>query len=137
MTSLCACNSQKLFDVCCGRFLSGNEKDKTPEQLMRSRYSAYALGNHGEYLLRTWFPATARGLTAETLSQRNCDWLGLEIVDKEQTGDQGMVEFKAGFRDESGVRQVMHEKSVFQRIGGSWLYVGGEVSSTEETLPPE
>ena len=137
MTSLCACNSQKLFDVCCGRFLSGNEKAKTPEQLMRSRYSAYALGNHGEYLLRTWFPATARGLTAETLSQRNCDWLGLEIVDKEQTGDQGMVEFKAGFRDESGVRQVMHEKSVFQRIGGSWLYVGGEVSSTEETLPPE
>jgi SEC-C motif-containing protein len=137
MTSLCACNSQKLFDVCCGRFLSGNEKAKTPEQLMRSRYSAYALGNHGEYLLRTWFPATARGLTAETLSQRNCDWLGLEIVDKEQTGDQGMVEFKAGFRDESGVRQVMHEKSVFQRIGGSWLYVGGEVSSTEETLPPQ
>ena len=132
MASLCACNSQKLFDVCCGRFLSGNEKAKTPEQLMRSRYSAYALGDHGEYLVRTWFPPTARGLTAEALSQRSCEWMGLEIVAKEQKGDQGMVEFKAGFRDENGVRQIMHEKSVFQRIGGSWLYVGGEVSSPEE-----
>ena len=137
MASLCACNSQKLFDVCCGRFLSGSEKAKTPEQLMRSRYSAYALGNYGEYLLHTWFPPTARGLTAETLSQRSCEWMGLEVIAKEQTGDQGMVEFKAGFRDENGVHQVMHEKSVFQRIGGSWLYVGGEVSSCEESLPPE
>ena len=137
MASLCACNSQKLFDACCGRFLNGSEKAKTPEQLMRSRYSAYALGNHGEYLLRTWFPATARGLTAETLSQRSCDWLELEVIAKEQNGDQGLVEFKASFRDESGARQVMHEKSVFQRIGGRWLYVGGEVSSSAESTPPE
>ena len=137
MASLCACHSQKLFDACCGRFLSGSEKAKTPEQLMRSRYSAYALGDHGEYLLRTWFPATARGLTAEELSQRSCEWLGLDIVAKEQKGDQGVVEFKARFRDENGARQVMHEKSVFQRIGGSWLYVGGEVSSSEESLLPE
>jgi SEC-C motif-containing protein len=104
---------------------------------MRSRYSAYALGDHGDYLLRTWFPATARGLTSEQLSQRNYDWLGLEIIAKEQKGDQGHVEFRASFRDENGIHQVMHEKSVFQRIAGSWLYVGGEVSSSAETLPSE
>ena len=137
MASLCVCDSQKLFDDCCGRFLNGSQQAKTPEQLMRSRYSAYALGNFGEYLLRTWFPATARGLTAEKLSQRNCEWLGLEVIAKEQKGDQGQVEFRARFRDENGIDRVMHEKSVFQRIAGGWLYVGGEVSSSAESLPSE
>tara|TARA_R110001599_G_scaffold353870_1_gene601397 strand:+ start:192109 stop:192522 length:414 start_codon:yes stop_codon:yes gene_type:complete len=135
MASQCACNSQKLFYDCCGRFLNGSQQAKTPEQLMRSRYSAYALGNHGEYLLRTWFPATARGLTAENLSQRSCDWLGLEIIAKEQKGDQGLVEFRAHYRDEGGDITVMQEKSVFQRISGRWLYVGGEVSTTPDSQP--
>jgi uncharacterized protein YchJ len=37
------------------------------------------------------------------------------------------VEFKAWFIDGSGDKQVQHEKSVFQRSNGRWLYVGGEV----------
>jgi SEC-C motif-containing protein len=135
MSSLCTCNSLKLFDDCCGRYLSGNEQAKTPEQLMRSRYNAYALGNHGEYLLRTWFPATARGLNAAQLSQRNSEWLGLELIAKEQKGDQGFVEFRAHYRDEPGETKIMHEKSVFQRIGGRWLYVGGEVSTSAGSKP--
>jgi SEC-C motif-containing protein len=135
MASLCACNSQKLFDDCCGRFLSGSQQARTPEQLMRSRYSAYALGDHGEYLLRTWFPATARGLNAEQLSQRSSEWLGLEVIAKEQKGDQGSVEFRAHYRDEHGKAEVMHEKSVFQRIGGRWLYVGGEVTTSPASIP--
>ena len=97
---------------------------------MRSRYSAYALGGYGDYLLETWFPATARGVTAETLSQRTCDWLQLEVLDKSQSGDKGSVEFNAWFRNDQGDRQVLHEKSIFQRVKGRWLYVGGEVDSS-------
>lgn len=130
MTSLCVCGSNKVFGKCCGRFLGGEAPPRTPEQLMRSRYTAYALGNHGDYLLKTWFPATARGLTAESLSERSCDWLRLEILAKSQEGDQGFVEFNAWFRQGDGAEQVLHEKSVFQRISGRWLYVGGEVNST-------
>lgn len=94
---------------------------------MRSRYSAYALGDHGQYLLDSWFPATAAGMTAESLSEKNLHWCGLEILDKSQQGDDGMVEFKARYKTESGDLQFMHEKSVFKRIAGRWLYVGGEV----------
>ena len=97
---------------------------------MRSRYSAYALGNYGDYLLETWFPATAQGLTAQSLSLRNCEWLELELLEKSQTADQGTVEFNAWYRDTSGEKQVLHEKSVFQRVNGRWLYVGGEVDTT-------
>lgn len=94
---------------------------------MRSRYTAYALGGYGDYLLRTWFPATAQGLTVELLSERNREWVKLEVLNRSQKGDQGMVEFNAYYRGENGEIKVMHEKSAFQRISGRWFYVGGEV----------
>ena len=94
---------------------------------MRSRYSAYALGDHGDYLLQTWFPPSAKGLTVEALSQLSCEWIKLDVLNKSQSGDKGAVEFKAWFVDDSGDKQVLHEKSVFQRSNGRWLYVGGEV----------
>ena len=130
MTNFCICCSGKLFEKCCSPALNDTRWAKTPAQLMRSRYSAYALGGHGDYLLNTWFPATARGLTAEELSIRTCDWIELEILNKSQSGDQGTVEFNAWFHNDQGDREVLHEKSVFQRINGRWLYVGGEVDST-------
>lgn len=125
----CPCGSNKSFEKCCGRFLDGDQHAKTPEQLMRSRYTAYALGGYGEYLLQTWFPATSAGVDATSLSIRSLDWCGLEILDKSQQGDNGMVEFKAYYHpakaDDDG---VMHEKSTFVRTNGRWFYVGGEVS---------
>jgi SEC-C motif-containing protein len=130
MTNSCICGSNKAFEKCCAPFLNGSRWAKTPEQLMRSRYSAYALGGFGDYLLQTWFPATAKGLTAESLSQRSCDWIELEVLHKSQKGDQGMVEFNAWFYNDKGDKEVLHEKSVFQRIDGIWLYVGGEVNSS-------
>ncbi len=127
----CPCGSAKLFSRCCGRFLVGDEQARTPEQLMRSRYSAYAIGGFGDYLLQTWFPATARGLTAADLSQRSFEWLRLEVIAKSQSGDNGEVEFRAYFRESDAAdarHEVMHECSAFKRIRGRWYYVGGRVS---------
>ena len=130
MMNLCVCGSGKSYKRCCGRFLDNAELAKTPVQLMRSRYSAYVLGNYGDYLLQTWFPPTAKGLTASALSARQHQWLRLEILSRAQQGDKGWVAFNAWYRGEDGRERVMHEKSVFQRSGGRWLYVGGEVSDT-------
>ena len=96
---------------------------------MRSRYTAYALGGFGDYLLRTWFPATARGLTAVDLSERLHNWCKLDVLAKSQEGDNGEVEFKAYFQaanDAQGL-DVMHEYSTFKRMQGRWFYVGGRV----------
>ena len=71
------------------------------------------------------------GLTTEELSQRSCEWEKLELISKQQSGDTGLVEFRAWYRDSAGQQHVMHEKSVFQRAGNRWLYVGGEVSSAQ------
>lgn len=129
MSGPCPCGSEKSLEDCCAPYINGAAHPKTPGQLMRSRYTAYALGGHGDYLLATWFPATARGLTPEALSKRDREWTRLQIVDKQQRGDQGFVEFKAYYREGDGEEHIMHEKSVFQRSGGRWLYVGGEVTS--------
>ena len=97
---------------------------------MRSRYTAYALGGYGHYLLQTWFPATSPGVNALTLSIRSHDWCGLEILHKSQQGDNGIVEFKAYYTDTATPDDdgVMHERSTFVRSNGRWLYIGGEVS---------
>ncbi|MEX1033441.1 MAG: YchJ family metal-binding protein [Cellvibrionaceae bacterium] len=119
---------KKSFEQCCGRFLNGGELAKTPEQLMRSRYTAYALGGHGKYLLQTWFPATAGGLTEEELSDKKLDWRKLEILNRSQHGDEGVVEFKAWFlRGINEKLEAMHEISEFRRVNGRWYYIGGRV----------
>lgn len=94
---------------------------------MRSRYTAYALGGYGDYLLHTWFPATARGLTAAELSGKSHDWCRLEILDKAQTGDNGEVAFRAYYRAADGSPGVLHERSTFKRNRGRWYYVGARV----------
>ena len=42
---LCPCASGKPFGECCGPFLDGTRKAATAAELMRARYSAYAVGN--------------------------------------------------------------------------------------------
>ena len=127
MPTDCLCGSGKPANKCCGRFLAGNSYPRTPEQLMRSRYCAYALGGHGDYLLETWFPATAGSLTVPQLSERTQDWQRLEILDKQQRGDSGEVEFRAWYLDRQGRERCQHERSEFRRVSGRWLYVGAIV----------
>ncbi len=127
----CPCGKPKSFSQCCGQFISGQEKPKTVEQLMRSRYSAYALGGYGHYLLDTWFPITARGLSAEELSIKSREFKKLQVLEKSQQGDEGMVEFKAYYSlpgsEHDRDLEVLHEVSEFRRIAGKWFYVGGRV----------
>ena len=127
MLKNCVCCSGKRSKDCCGPLLSQRKIAKTPVQLMRSRYSAYALGGLGDYLLATWLPGMTKGLTSAELSVRSVDWLRLEIVSKSQQGDQGLVEFNAFYMNDAGQEEVQHERSVFKRISGHWYYVGGEV----------
>ncbi len=121
----CICDSGKPMERCCGRFLEQGMLAKTPEQLMRSRYAAYALGGYGKYLLDTWFPATSAGLDEQELSKKTVGWQRLEVLSKSQKGDEGEVEFKAYFREgDADELSCMHEHSAFKRVAGKWYYVG-------------
>ena len=60
---------------CCGPVVSGERQAATAEALMRSRYTAYVLGD-GDHLFRTWHPRTrtddAENATADTVGRGRC-----------------------------------------------------------------
>lgn len=90
----CPCGRGELFGACCGPVLVGERPAGTAEALMRSRYTAFAVGDT-EYLLRSWHPRTRPKTLDLDPDQR---WLFLEIVRTERGGpfdDTGTVEFIA------------------------------------------
>ena len=125
----CPCGSDQPYTACCQRWHVGLVEGvhaPTPEVLMRSRYSAYAVGLI-DYLLATWHPSTAPG----ELELSQVKWIGLEVRHAEQTGDAGVVEFVARFRV-NGRAQRMHEISSFVRQNGRWYYIEGQAVSDDE-----
>ncbi|MDH4449283.1 MAG: YchJ family metal-binding protein [Rhodoferax sp.] len=120
----CPCASELPYVQCCcvwHQGLAGGQHAPTPEALMRSRYSAYVRGEL-QYLLDTWHPSTAPG----DLELAPVKWLGLEVRHAVQTGDAGVVEFVARYRDANGA-QRMHETSRFVREAQRWYYIDGQV----------
>lgn len=92
---------------------------------MRSRYSAFACGE-ADYLRRTWHDSTR---PEELVLDPTIHWTRLRILDVlagGKTDDTGIVEFRAHYRvgDEP---HVLHERSTFERVDGTWRYVTGEV----------
>ena len=115
----CPCGGDSL-ESCCGRYLSGADIAPGAEQLMRSRYSAYVLGNEA-YLQGCWHASTR---PAETIVDGKAKWLGLEVRAVQQQGEGATVEFVARCRVD-GRGQRMHEISRFVREDGRWFYVDG------------
>jgi SEC-C motif-containing protein len=97
---------------------------ETAEELMRSRYSAYALGEF-DHVFRTWHPRTR---PSEVGADAGLAWRGLDVVGTRGGGPEaaeGEVEFRAHYQL-GGQRGVMHERSRFARRAGRWVYVDGE-----------
>lgn len=129
----CPCGSRVPFPACCGPLLDGAPAP-TAERLMRSRYTAFALGRIA-HLLRTWDAATR---PASLDIDPGVVWRGLRIVDTWAGGpddDAGVVEFRAAYRDAHGVA-VLAERSRFVRRGDDWRYVGPEEVSASVRRAP-
>lgn len=112
------------LSACCGPYLAGDGWPGTPEALMRSRYTAYAVGDT-DHLFRTWHPGTR---PADVEVDRSVRWSRLEIVDVGGDDTEGVVEFAAHWTSgDSGTRQdgVMRERSTFARRAGRWVYRDG------------
>ena len=120
--ALCPCGSQKTYDECCGVYHKGLAVAPHAVDLMRSRYSAFVLGDYA-YLKATWHPETY----PEDLGQDEpSDWIGLEIIEaSDEDDDEAEVEFKARLIFDNRL-EVLHENSFFEKQDGRWLYHSGE-----------
>ncbi len=105
----------------------------TAEKLMRSRYSAYALGNI-EHVIATHDPETRHLIdrAAATAWSEQSTWLGLDVRSTEAGGEAdaaGVVEFVAKF-SVAGRATTHHERSRFVRKEEDgalrWFYADGE-----------
>lgn len=117
----CPCGTGAAYTDCCGPLHAGAEA-ATAEALMRSRYSAFAVGDEA-HLLRTWHPATRPDRIGLAADDRR--WTGLAIL--ETTGGsplhtRGTVRFRASYGDPEGPGSQT-ENSAFERIGSQWYYV--------------
>lgn len=119
---ICPCDTGRSFDQCCGPLLTSERLAGTAVELMRSRYTAYVYGNR-EHLWRTWHPTTR---PVEVTLDPDTTWISLHINEIEagtESDSQGVVDFTATY---AGGR--LHERSRFERRGGRWFYLDGQVS---------
>ncbi|WP_035203909.1 YchJ family protein [Isoalcanivorax pacificus] len=119
----CPCCSGTSYGNCCAPLHAG-QPASSPEALMRSRYSAFVLGDNA-YLLQSWHPDTR----PETLTlDAGVRWRRLEILGAPAAGaaaTEGTVRFVATQQQGNQWHQLT-ELSRFTRIGQHWLYRDGD-----------
>ena len=123
----CPCDSGQAYDACCGPLHAGTKSADSAVALMRSRYSAYSKGAF-DYLSESLHPDHRDDYDPAATRRwaENSDWIGLKVVEAEEQGDEGKVEFIATYR-EKGVIHSHHEVGNFLRRDGRWYYVDGRL----------
>lgn len=133
----CPCCSGKPYANCCKKYHQGILPE-TALNLMRSRYSAYALGL-AEYLIETTHPKSPHYVSdkKQWLYQihafsKQVSFEGLEILETENGDEEAFVSFVAHLSKE-GTDLTFTEKSRFLKEGQSWKYIDGKISKGRKT----
>ena len=118
----CYCSSGMAFNRCCERYLNDSEIPETAEQLMRSRYTAYALQDEA-YLIKTWHSTSCP--TNKPLGEAQHKWHRLKVKEVLMGGVDdvtGEVAFEAVYKI-NGKAHKHIERSLFEKEEGVWRYL--------------
>ncbi|MEO6867252.1 MAG: YchJ family metal-binding protein, partial [Gaiellales bacterium] len=121
----CHCGSGQTFSECCQPVIQRERVAATAEELMRSRYSAFATGDV-DWIMDSHHADTVDEIDREQVEEWSggSEWLGLRIRSTEAGGaddDEGSVTFRARYRAQG--QQVDHtEIAHFEREGGEWRF---------------
>lgn len=119
MTS-CPCNPELEYEACCGRFHQG-EPAPTAEALMRSRYSAFAMG--------LWDYLEATQVQPLEPSAEVMKWVRLQLHE----ASENEVTFTATYL--TGHHAIsLRERSRFRVENGKWLYVNGANELSDQKI---
>lgn len=124
----CYCCSNKLFSQCCQPFVEGMRLPQTAEQLMRSRFTAYAIHRY-DYALNTYSREKRSTLSVTQLeeSAAGAVWFALSVMPSQTVSldnESDMVEFTAYYFEGKSLFQL-HETSSFLKEEGRWRYHDG------------
>ncbi len=132
--TLCPCGSQKQYVECCEPVIKGERKAVTAEELMRSRYSAYAM-HEIDHIARSCVQDPDKNeidLEETRRWSEESTWQGLKIirVEKGSSSDkEGWVEFSATYT-RKGLKDIHLEKAHFIKKDDQWLYESGSLVPT-------
>lgn len=138
----CGCNTH--FDLCCQPYILGVTHPETPEQLMRSRYSAYAT-NSPQHIFNTYSQGKQKENTLDEITQWSQDthWLKLIINHAEpatlatyNTKILPTVSFDAYYIHQQQLYK-MSECSRFIVEQGQWRYLDGDVAEHTKLSRPK
>lgn len=134
---LCPCSSDQLYSKCCRKYHEG-ALPPTALELMRSRYSAYALGL-SDYIIKTTHPSSPyfnsnRQAWLKELSQFSSEitFEKLEVLDAELGENESFVSFVAHLSKDK-IDLTFSEKSFFLKENHSWKYVQGKLEKGKLT----
>lgn len=130
--SYCPCGNALEASACCLRFIIGPNKPPSAEALMRSRYTAFALGKL-DYIQKTMRPPASNVYSNElehsAPAKAPIKWLKLNIIKAYRENGIEYVEFEAYFQDQ-GSYYKMHELSQFSLQDATWYYVDAKQHTT-------
>ncbi|MBU2871266.1 YchJ family metal-binding protein [Colwellia sp. E2M01] len=131
----CPCGSTLLFSQCCQPFITNNDEQKlpsSPEQLMRSRFSAYAIKN-GQYIFDTYGKAQQVNLTVSDIQSwaDECIWVALVIHNTLSNDTINTVEFSAYYIVDNTLCEL-REVSNFAVEQDKWRYIDGDININRE-----
>ncbi len=133
---MCLCGSEKNYPDCCGKYHQG-ELPETALQLMRSRYTAYAMDNP-DYIITTTHPKNPgyrldRELWTKEIHafSQGTQFEKLDILDFTPGEKVAYVTFKAHLT-QNGQDASFTERSRFEKVDGRWLYHSGIIRMKDE-----
>lgn len=124
----CPCGAE-LYSECCQPLHLGQKKAETAEQLMRSRYSAFAK-HEIDYIVKTTALGQQHALDVQAIADwsKANQWLKLEVIQAQEKLDKNhaQVEFKAHYADAKNADQSVqthHEVSHFVKHENTWYFL--------------
>ncbi|HTZ19158.1 MAG TPA: YchJ family protein [Dissulfurispiraceae bacterium] len=133
----CPCGSALAYSECCGPIIKGERSAETAEQVMRARYSAYAV-KELDYLLTSLHPGHRSDYDAKSTRAwaERAQWHKLDILEKSGGGPEdkeGKVEFVATYT-EGGIKRDHSEVASFEKDDGTWYFVSGEAVPPKQVI---
>ena len=121
----CPCGSNFPYTDCCGPIIRGAIPADTAEDLMRSRYTAFAK-QEWKYLDKTRHSddTESDGSQSSHYGQDSITWTKLEVFDSKKGGqndDEGEVSFIAHYIEDDE-EKTLQETSKFIKEDGRWYY---------------
>ena len=112
----CFCGSKANFSSCCQPYINKEKHVETAEQLMRSRFSAYAIGN-AQYIFDTYAKTSQAEQSVKEIKEwsESCFWIALSIYPLAKTINkttEQFVEFSAFYVSNNTLCEL-REKSRF------------------------